>query len=335
MSIIGKAKKYGRAISFHTPGHQGTLNKCDITELPDMFPLSEVVRAQKDAAKHFGCKHMRFLTNGSSIGVKAMIMSIGGSFIAPENRHRAVDEGAALAGVTPVYVKNEDLNGIALPLTVQQLESAFAEHPEVKAVLVTSPDYYGFTAQLDEIRAFCDKNKLLMLVDAAHGAHFCSDKKLFPQSASCIADACNMSGHKTMQAYTQSAYLAVNNESMLAEIDKNLQLLGTTSPSYILLGQLEKAVEFERKKAAYYLKLHDKIRESLSTVPFERVKTADPMRIVLDAACAGKSGQQVYKALAAQRIYAEMYDDRYVVFIVTLSTKLKNIEKLGKALKNL
>lgn len=341
MSIFSQLEKTGRAISFHTPGHKGELNALDGTELDGAFPLDCIDAAQKKAAEHYGAKQVRFLVNGSSIGVKSMIMAVGGNIIAPENRHPAVDEGAALAGVRVYYVRTEQKNGLQMPITAEEIESQYRRHGDVKAALVVSPDYYGFTADLAKIRETCDRLGIYMLVDSAHGAHFASldrfksDKPLFPDSATHIADACNLSAHKTMRAYTQSAFLAVNDERLTEKADYALKLLGTTSPSYILMGQLEKAVEYERENAEKYRLLASAIDKCVVGENFERVVNDDPMRIVVGFEKIGLSGAAVYEALAKRGVYAEKYDAKYVVFIVTLSDAPEKIELLGEELRRI
>lgn len=83
MSIFSQLKKIAKGYSYHTPGHKGKLCSLDGTEIEDIFPGDCIERAQAAAARHFGAKNVRFLVNGSSIGVKSMIMSVGGDVLAP------------------------------------------------------------------------------------------------------------------------------------------------------------------------------------------------------------------------------------------------------------
>lgn len=338
MSIFSELKKAGKKMSFHTPGHKGGLCAEDGTEIENVFPGLCIEEAQNNAARHYGANAVRFLVNGSSIGVKAMIMSAGGNIIAPENRHISADEGAALAGVEVFYIKNNVQYGLPMPITAQQIEEAYRSSENVRAVLVVSPDYYGFSADLPAIRAVCDKLGIRMFVDSAHGAHFASSDTgsapLFPLSASRIADACNMSAHKTMRAFTQSAYLAVNDAGLLPVIDKNLALLGTTSPSYILMGQLEEAVSYEERHADRYKMLVAEIR-SITGNGFIKIRNDDPMRLVIDFSPSGISGAEACARLAERGIYAEMSSGDLAVFIVTLSDNAHNIRKLAKELRRI
>lgn len=338
MSIFTELKKTCRGLSFHTPGHKGALSRLDGTEIEGVFPEHAIETAQQKAAAHYGAKAVRFLVNGSSIGVKSMIMSVGGNIIAPENRHISVDEGACLAGISVEYVKNRTQHGLPMPLTARQIEQAYSKDKGIRAALVVSPDYFGFTADLKEIRKTCDELGIYMLVDSAHGAHFASADEgknaLFPQSASRIADACNMSAHKTMRAYTQSAYLAVNSEILLPEVDKNLALLGTTSPSYIMMGQLERAIEYEEKYASRYAELCKEIKR-ISGKGFTVIENDDPMRITVDFAPSGLSGEEACRRLMDGGVYAEKFEGSKAVFIVTLSDKPSNVKRLCRELRRI
>lgn len=340
MSIFSQLEKTGCALSFHTPGHKGKLNPLDGTELDGAFPLDCIERAQEKAAEHYGAKQLRFLVNGSSIGVKSMIMAVEGDIIAPENRHPSVDEGAELAGINVYYVKMQERFSLPMPITAEDIEKAYIAHPSVKAALVVSPDYYGFVADLKSIRAMCDKLGIFMLVDSAHGAHFASldetkENPVFPVSATRVADACNLSAHKTMRAYTQSAYLAINSGELTDKIDHALKLLGTTSPSYILMGQLEKAIGYERDNFGKYRVLQEVINKSITGNRFIRIANDDPMRVVVSFEKSGIKGVDVYEKLASRGIYAEKYDEHNVVFIVTLSDETEDIVLLGEELRKI
>ena len=143
-----------------------------------------------------------------------------------------------------------------------------------------------------------------------------------------------MSAHKTMCAYTQTAYLAVNSDALLVKTDEALKLLGTTSPSYIFMGQLEKAVEYEEKHARKYDALSCEIRR-ISGGNFIRIKNDDPMRVVVDFSPCGLTGAQAVATLRKRGVYAEMASGNKAVFIFTLSDGVRAVRKLAGELKRL
>jgi len=82
-------------------------------------------------------------------------------------------------------------------------------------------------------------NKIL-IVDEAHGAHLKFSENLPPSSVEYGADICIQSAHKTLPALTQGAYLHVKGSRVDVEkLEFTLSLLGTTSPSYIIMAHLD------------------------------------------------------------------------------------------------
>ncbi len=324
--IDSKIKEYiGSArMRFHTPGHKGELDSRDITEIDDSFPYDAITKAESETAKLLGSKYCRFLTGGSSIGIKAAVLAANGDILVAGNSHRALFEAARLSKVNVFTIENEMKNDLPMPLTPLQVEEGLKRHPSVKAVYVTSPDYYGQCAQAEI--AEVTKGKAFLFCDAAHGAHFPFRTDLFKRSFSTFADAANLSAHKTLPAYTQTAYLAVNNDELIGRIDHALALLGTTSPSYILLGGLEYAAQFTKENAFKYDELKksvDKFKESVPTLDND-----DFTRLVVDAKKLSLRGEELYFGLKKRGIVAEKYDDRYVIFIITICDSPQMIDKL-------
>lgn len=309
---------------WHTPGHKGALNASDITEIDDSFPSDSIQRAQQNTAELLGSRHCRFLVGGSSMGIKANVLAAGGDILLAGNSHRALFEAAKLAKVNAFVVQNEVKDGLSLPLSAEQIEKGLNEHPSVKAVYITSPDYYGYVAR-GEISEVVN-GRAYLFCDGAHGAHFPFRPDLFPKSFSHFADSVNLSAHKTLPAYTQSAFLAVNNDELIGKIDDALELLGTTSPSYILLGGLEYAAQYSKEYAYRYDELKKSVDVFKKSVPC--AQNDDFTRLVVDAKRIGLGGEELYLRLKQKGIVAEKHDGRYVVFIVTLLDTVEQIQKL-------
>lgn len=319
MTLEELARHYAAAAfdRWHTPGHKGRLHAQDITELPDpsFFPEDCVEQAERAAAAALGCRHLRFLTGGSSMGVKASIMAAGGPVITGTANHPSVAEGLELARQTAIYIENERQSGLPLPLSAEQVEKALLAHPEAAAVLVTSPDYYGQCAAADRLAKVVHAHGKLLLADGAHGAHFPVSADFFPNSFHACADICNLSAHKTLSAYTQSAYLCVNNDALLGRVNHALQLLGTTSPNYILFAQLELAAVSLPKQRHAYERLRGLCEHFRAVVPC--LPNGDFTRLTVDAQALGMRGSALAERLAAARIMPERVEERYVIFIAT------------------
>ena len=181
-------------VSFHTPGHkQGkgfpkkfreflkeNLFKMDVTVLEDIdsihFPEKELKEAEKLLAKLYNARHSFFLVNGSTEGNIAVILSqfsSGDSILVSRMVHRSVISGMILAGVWPVWMKPEVLEGenIILECSSEIVEKYLKEFPEVKAVFITSPTYNGVIPDLKEISRITHKYEKLLIVDEAWGPH--------------------------------------------------------------------------------------------------------------------------------------------------------------------
>jgi len=81
-----------------------------------------------------------------------------------------------------------------------------------------------------------------MLVDEAHGPHFCFHEALPPSAMACGADMAAQSTHKVLGAMTQASMLHMKGARVeRARLRMALQMLQTTSPSYILMASLDVA----------------------------------------------------------------------------------------------
>lgn len=245
---------------FHMPGHKngrgldlGNVLSFDITEIPgfdDLHNAQGVIGdAQKQWAELCGADESFFLVNGASCGIMAAIMSCCGEhekLILARNAHKSAYGGLIFSGGLPIFVSPEiipeyQLQGAVLP---EKIKQAIKEHPEAKAVFITSPTYEGFLSDIKAIAEIVHENQMLLIVDEAHGAHlkFCPG---FPKPALDMgADIVIQSTHKTLTSMTQTALLHVKGSG----VDRNklqmcLRLLQSSSPSYVLMASLDKTKE--------------------------------------------------------------------------------------------
>jgi len=319
----------------HTPGHKGCLDwgniaELDITELGidgKVFPADLIVKAQKKVADYFGSKEARLLVGGSSMGLKASIMTVDGDCIVSADSHRAVFEGLELARRKAIVVPNIKREGLSLPLTAEQIEQASKANPTAKAVIVMSPTYFGIATDTpDRVAKVTHSNGLKLIADSAHGAHF-PTSDIFPKSFSKVADYTVLSGHKTLDTLTQGAYLCINDASAVDKVDHNLRLLGTTSPSYLILASLEYGVEKAQKADTKNVLLAvDKFKQeflSYYKVNDCFVTVSDPFRLVVDAQAMGKTGYELEASERKRGIECELATERFVVYIFTFADGIK------------
>jgi len=322
----------------HTPGHKGLLDwndlaTLDITELGvggKVFPAGLIQKAEKKTAKYFGSYEGRLLVGGSSMGLKASIMTVDGDCIIGTDSHRAVFEGLELARRKAVIAPNIIHEGLSLPLTAEQIEQAVKDNPNAKAVVITSPTYFGVAVtDPEKIVAAAHRNGLKLIADSAHGAHF-PTSNIFPKSFSKFADYCVLSGHKTLDTLTQGAYLCINDTSSICTLDHNLKLLGTTSPSYLILASLEYGVEQAQKaKVEDVLKSIEEFKKDFiqyynptnhsSLFTLHSSLPRDPFRLVIDAHSLNMTGYRLEASERKRGIECELATDRYIVYIFTFA----------------
>lgn len=333
--IERRAAKFKDFALFSTPGHKGALLRGDVTEYDEdnLFPAGAVSAAERDAAEFYGAAKLRFSVCGSSMPIKAAFLCVGGDVVAPQFTHRCAFEGARLAKSRLIVFSTDEKCGIpAVPLP-EDYERAFAENPSAVAAFATSPDYFGRCADLRGIKSVCDKRGKLLIADCAHGAHFASRPDIFPEGGEKIADFAALSAHKTLRALTQSAFGVCNNSDYFAGYDAAMELIGTTSPSYLLLASLENAVEYEKRNSAGYDALIAECRAIKNEV--KCLASDDPLRICVDAGSYGLTGKALYYALMEKNIMPETYFEGLCVFIVTLSDTAERVAALKAALKDI
>ncbi len=312
-------------LRLHTPGHKGGLCPTDITELDGVFPENQLAAAERDVASVYGAKHARLLACGSSQGVKASVFFAAGDGIVDVNSHRSVFDGFALSGKSAAAVgRRHDVR----PITVKDIDAALT--PNISCVVVTSPTYFGYAADIDGIREYCKRKGLLFIVDGAHGAHF-GLSPLLPPRFSDKCDVCNLSAHKTLGALTQGAVLLDNLDGQSAEkLGACVDVMGTTSPSYLLYASIENAVISAADGASAYAELKAAIDGLGRRLPF--LKNDDFTRQVLDCGALGTDAHALNKRLQASGVFSELVTDRYIVFLFTAADGAAQAEALERAL---
>ena len=250
-----------RIVPFDVPGHKrGKGNKelteflgesCLTVDVNSMKPLdnlchpvSVIKEAEELTAKAFKAKHAFFMVNGTTSAVQAMVLSScksGEKIIMPRNVHRSAINALILSGAIPVYV-NPGTNkkiGIPLGMSVDDVKEAIINNKDAKAVLVNNPTYYGICSDLKEITKLAHSYGMKVLVDEAHGTHFYFNDNLPTSAMEAGADMAAVSMHKTGGSLTKSSILLINNDVNKGYVHQIINLMQTTSASYLLLSSLD------------------------------------------------------------------------------------------------
>lgn len=250
-----------RIVPFDVPGHKRGRGNMELTEflgedcmnvdvnsmkpLDNLcHPVSVIKDAEMLAAEAFGAANAFFMVGGTTSAVQSMIMyacKSGDKIIMPRNVHRSAINALILTGAVPVYV-NPDVNhqlGIALGMSVEQVEQAIRENPDAKAIMVNNPTYYGICSDLRRITELAHAHDMLVLVDEAHGTHFYFGDN-FPVTAMAAgADCASVSMHKSGGSLTQSSFLLMGKNVNADYMRQVINLTQTTSASYLLLSSLD------------------------------------------------------------------------------------------------
>ena len=136
-------------------------------------------------------------------------------------------------------------------------------YPDSAAVILTSPTYEGVVSDIGEIAELCHRAGMPLIVDEAHGAHFgLFEEGGFPESAVALgADAVVQSVHKTLPSLTQTALLHLGGVLLSEkEIERQLGIFETSSPSYPLMISIDSCVELLAEEGPA---LFEEWRESL------------------------------------------------------------------------
>lgn len=278
MSLIQLLRKQNRKYLFTTPSHGQkffifnkfrNFYKYDISETEVQDPQTALSLAQERATRIYKTNHTYFLTNGSTSGIVASVLTCtkkNDKVLLWRNSHPCHLNAVKLAGCEPVFYD--------LPLNKEwgipdKITANLINIKGVKAVIVTSPSYEGIVSDIKELKRVCEKNGAYLIVDEAHGALYPFSDKL-PQSAVNIADFTIQSLHKTAGGLNPTALLHVNCN---LDATKALSMINTTSPSYPLLASIEANINFlnstkGHKKLDNLVKNIQELKKSITNVEF-------------------------------------------------------------------
>lgn len=362
-------------VPFHVPGHKKGMGideqfknfigenpfKIDVTvfKLVDSLhhPTGPIKKAQELAADAYDCDASFFSIHGTSGAIQAMIMSVvnaGDTIIVPRNVHKSVTAGIILSGATPVFMQPEldKKVGIAHGVTPETVEDTIRKHPNAKAVLIINPTYYGVSTDIKKIAEIVHSYNIPLIVDEAHGPHLGFNDKLPMSAIEAGADICAQSTHKIIGALTQCSMLHVNSPRVdTHRVQQILNLLQTTSPSYILMASLDCArrqIALEGKglldKA---IDLANYARREINKIPGlycfgeeilrnPGVFALDPMKITITCRDLGITGYDLDMILSNKyHIQMELSDLYNVLAVGSFGDTEESINKLLTALREI
>lgn len=362
-------------LPFHVPGHKKGIGmdtefrefigenpfKIDVTvfKLVDSLhhPTGPIKKAQELAADAYKADASFFSIHGTSGAIQAMILSVvsdGDKIIVPRNVHKSVTAGIILSGAIPVFMQPEldKKLGIAHGVTPETVKKTLEENPDAKAVLLINPTYYGVATDIKKIADIVHEYDIPLIVDEAHGPHLAFSEKLPMSALEAGCDICSQSTHKIIGSLTQASLLHVKgNRVNPKRVQQVLNLMQTTSPSYILMASLDCArrqIALEGKELLEKtIDLCEYTRSEINKIPGfycfgKEVLGApgsfafDPTKLTISCRELGITGYELDTILAEKyHIQMELSDFYNVLAVGSFGDTKEGMERLLSALKEI
>lgn len=345
-SLLEIIKKNTKFDFFTTPSHAQkffifnkirNFYKYDISETDAYKPQDALVESEKRATAIYGTKSTKFLINGSTSGIIASVLACVNredKVLIWNNAHPSHKNAVLLAGGVPIFyeLEKDDKWGIYKEFRADILENILRT-TKVKALVVTSPSYYGVVSDIEKIKSVCVKYGTYLIVDEAWGAllPFC---ERLPKSAIYQGgDFVIQSLHKSAGGLNPTALLHSN-----CDIDIGLAIskISTTSPSYPLLASIEKNINYlnsakGNKKILELAEAVDELKQNVKTVEFYSGNDFTKILIKSDKISGGELSEFLYK----HNIEDEKTNEKSTMLLCGLGTELKKIKRLEVLLNKL
>ena len=316
----------------HMPGHKGTAQSKDITEVAGadvLYSATGIIKESQDnAAILFGTAKTLYSTEGSSLCIRAMLYlaSLVGASLgkrariaAGRNAHKTFLSAAALLDIDIDWLWGESL--LSCNITPDALES-YLSHTAPVAVYITSPDYLGNRADISALAKVCHRHNVLLLVDNAHGAYL----RFLPTDLHPItlgADICCDSAHKTLPVLTGGAYLHISPNApklFCQTAERAMALFASTSPSYLILQSLDRANPIlagdYSGRLAVFARQTARLKQALRLAGFTLVGD-ESLKITISAKLYGYRGDELAEILNTNNIVCEFADPDFLVLMLS------------------
>ncbi|MFJ9574908.1 aminotransferase class I/II-fold pyridoxal phosphate-dependent enzyme [Streptomyces sp. NPDC101191] len=316
-----------------------------------------LAKAQALMADAVGAQHTFFSTCGSSLSVKAAMLSVAGpheKLLVGRDAHKSVVSGLVLAGIVPVWVDPQwdAERHLAHPPNADAFRAALREHPDARGALVTTPTPYGTCSDLAAIAATCHEHGVPLVVDEAWGAHLPFHPDLPTWAMDAGADVCVTSVHKMGSGLEQGSVFHLQGDLIEPEVLKSREdLLGTTSPSVLVYAALDgwrrQMVEHGRALYDDALSLASTLRERIEKIDGMhvhgrddfcgpgRAADFDPLQLIVDVSPLGTTGYRVADWIRGHhRINLHLSDHRRTSAQLTHADDADSAQALVTALRD-
>ncbi|MQY02216.1 Arginine decarboxylase [Actinomadura sp. RB68] len=314
-------------------------------------------RAQELMADAVHAEQTFFTTCGSSLSVKSAMLSVAGpheKLLVGRDAHKSVIAGLILAGITPIWVEPnfDPALHLAHPPSAEAFRARFAEHPDARGALVTSPTPYGTCAELAAIAEVCHEHGRPLIVDEAWGAHLPFHPALPSWAMDAGADVCVTSVHKMGSGLEQGSVFHQQGDLVdPAVLKARADLLGTTSPSVLIYAGLDgwrrQMVQDGHRLLGDALDLAHEVRAGIERIDGlhvhhdeflgpGRAAELDPLQVIIDVSALGVTGYQAADWLREHhRINLHVSDHRRSSAQLTYADDRETAAVLLSALRDL
>jgi lysine decarboxylase len=242
------------------------------------------------------------------------------------------------AGLRPVWLQSsiDPSTGLPLGVSAAAVESAFASHPDVRAVFVSDPSYVGTFSDLSAVARAAHARDAALIVDAAWAPHFGFHPQFPRHALAAGADAMVISAHKALPAYSQAALVLARGERIdPVRLDQAFEATHTTSPAGSILASIDLARALLERDGTRLLgrlctivrEARDRLKETHGVAVLDG-PGVDPSKLVVLLAGTGADGNAVERDLIRVGMPVEMADRDTIVAIVTIADD----EQSGRAI---
>ncbi len=243
---------------WHMPGHKGRTPvrgdflcwEFDVTEIGPMDKNPNPVQvSERLMAAVSGADRTWYSVAGATLPVMAAILAANrfeSTLRVDRTLHRSVLGALTVGGYQAEWIYPQFVRaGLMLPL-----REFGADFSGSSGLVLTRPTYDGLAASIQSVIDEAHRQGLTVVVDEAHGSHWSGE--WYPESAlSMGADLVAHGVHKTEASLTQTGLLHLQGHRIdPSEVDRWWRILGTSSPSYLLLASLDR-LQWERHQPHY------------------------------------------------------------------------------------
>lgn len=278
----------------------------------------------------------------------------GGKVLCQRDSHISIFAPMIVSDLTPVYVEPTYIPhlGLCTGLSPEQLTAALDKNPDVEAVFLTYPNYFGIACDISVCADIVADRNIPLIIDAAHGAHFGFHSALPTPAQATKASIITQSTHKTCAALNQGSLILFNHMENVAPFYRTANNLGyfSTSFSYLILLSISMAVtqlscQGEELLGAS-IEVANGVREQINRIDglhsfgieekTDGFHEFDPMRVTVNVARTGLTGFEFEDILIEEfKIYPEMATLHNILFLFTMADTTKDGQRVVDALQTI